>query len=404
MAEINLNALSPTTDIMSVVTLVNAAAANGVTISPETFYSKQLLDTIRIDQDQYMYYRYADSMPIQEKADKLSIRRWSALQAHITPLTEGTPPLSDKGSVKKYELEAFQYGRYMEFTDKVDFKVVDPVLAHYSKEYAIVAIETLDLLAREALLLNAQKFFVGSQLSVDGLTFANGTPNMTDLRKIVLAFKKALVKPRSNNRYHVIGSADFYYDMLADQTVKDYMTINHTTKTMYDGGEAPLVPMFNLEFYETLCVPTSGEYVNAGGDKCLKIWSGTVASPTITVADDLCETDATEYALTSGYVNDPQTNQVASYIPNRPVWTLPADHFEFKMQHILILGKDALARTGLAGQDSAKMIAKPLGSSGVLDPLDQRQSIGFKINSIGFGSVRPEAIVDYVCVPTMTNI
>jgi len=403
MPEINLNALAPTSDIMAAANLVNQAIAGGAKIAPDIFYSKQLLDTIRIDADQYCYFRLADNMPIQEKADKLYLRRWSALQAHIVPLTEGVPPLSDKGSVKKYELEAFQYGRYMEFTDKVDFKVVDNVAAHYAKEYSIVAIETLDLLAREALLLNAQKFYAGSQLSPDGLTFANGAPSMTDLRKIVLSQKKALVKPRNNGRYHVIGSPEFFYDMISDATVEAYMTINQTTKTMYDN--TMLVPMFGMEFYETLVVPTSGEYVDSNGDKRLKIWSGTVAAPTIhTSTDDLIETNATHYSLVSGYVNDPTTGQVASYIPNQPTWTIPADHFEFKMQHILVLGKDALAKTGMTGEDSAKMYTKPLGSSGVLDPIDQRQSIGFKINSVGFGSVRPEAIVDYVCVPTMVNI
>jgi hypothetical protein len=50
------------------------------------------------------------------------------------------------------------------------------------------------------------------------------------------------------------------------------------------------------------------------------------------------------------------------------------------------------------------MFVKPLGSAGVLDPIDQRQSIGFKINSVGFGSTRLEAVVRYLCVPTQLNL
>ena len=49
------------------------------------------------------------------------------------------------------------------------------------------------------------------------------------------------------------------------------------------------------------------------------------------------------------------------------------------------------------------MYVKALGSAGVLDPIDQRQSIGFKINSVGFGSTRPEAVAIYYCVPTQLN-
>ena len=148
--------LNSVADINAAVNFVNNHGAG--MINPEVFYSKQLLDTIRLDASQYTYYRYAEAAPIQEKADKLTMRRWSPLQAHIVPLSEGVPPVSDKGSVEKFELQAYSYGRYMEFTDKVDWKAVDPIIAHYSKEYSIVAVETLDLLAQKALLQSAQKY------------------------------------------------------------------------------------------------------------------------------------------------------------------------------------------------------------------------------------------------------
>ena len=402
----DLNALAPVNNIQTVIDFVNQKINDGMApIAPEYFYSKQLLDTIRLDQDQFVYYRLAETSPIQDKADKLMLRRWASLEGHTTPLLEGIPPRSDKGSVKKYELEAFQYGRYMEFTDKVDFKVVDPVVAHYSQEYAIVAIETLDLLARDALLLNAQKFYAGSALSPDDLDF-DSIPNMTDFRKIVLSMKKSLVKPRNNGRFHVIGSPEFYYDMIGDPTVQAYMMINQTTKTMYD--DSMLVPMFGLEWYETLVVPTGGEYYDSDGNKRLKIYTGEIADPTIgtSATTDLIETNEDHYTVDAGYAKDAQTGQDASYMPEMASWDLTqvAGAKEFKMQHIMVVGKDALTRTGLAGQDNAKMYVKPLGSAGVLDPIDQRQSIGFKINSVGFGSTRPEAIVDYVCVPTQINI
>ena len=132
--------LNATSDIQTYAAL--AAQAGADVINPETFYTKQLLDTIRFDADQYVYFRLADVQPIGEKADKLQMRRWAPLQAHTTPLTEGVPPISDKGSVEKYEITANQYGRYMEFTDKVDFKTVDPIIAHYTQEYSLVTLLT----------------------------------------------------------------------------------------------------------------------------------------------------------------------------------------------------------------------------------------------------------------------
>ncbi len=406
--------------------LNNVYGSNGKGIlNPEYFYQKQLLDTIRLDADQYVYYRLADTTPIQGKADKLMVRRWAPLQAHTEPLTEGIPPQSDKGSVEKYEIAAAQYGRYMEFSDHVDFKMVDPVIAFYTQEYSLVAMETLDLLAKEALFSIANLQFAGGATSfTDLISKLNETggednckPNLTDLRKIVLNMKKHLVKPRNNGRFHVIASPEFYYDMVSDPTVEKYMTLNQTTKTMYDNSR--LVPMFEMEFYEALTVPTTGEFFK-GGNRCLMIKNTGTAIAAVTgttaalasggigyitsAATDTGAVKTSAMTTSSGYVNDPRTGMQASYIPNKHTWTLPANCVEYKVQHVLVVGKEALVRTGLAGEDNARMYVKQKGSAGVLDPIDQRQSIGFKINSVGFGSTRLEAVMDYICVPTQLNI
>ena len=406
--------LNSTADINTYVELANRAGGNGRSkINPEMFYTKQLLDTIRYDADQYVYYRLADETPIQDKADKLQMRRWAPLQAHTVPLTEGMPPVSDKGSVEEYTMQAFQYGRYMEFTDKVDFAVIDPVIAHYTKEYSLVAMETFDMLARECLFGIANKYYANAARNFEALT-VDSTPNMTDLRLITLSLKKQLVKPRRNGRYHVIGSPEFFYDMISDPTVQAYMTINQTTKTMYDNGK--LVPMFDMEFYETLCVPTSSEFVKNGViNKRLYRKKSDGSYEYMNMPNDMTgDTNGTYVSKVSTWVKDARTGQDASYIPNQLVWNVDAfstankgngnDWVEFKAQHILVVGKDALVRTGLAGEGQAKVYVKQKGSAGVLDPIDQRQSIGFKINSVGFGSCRTEAVVDYICVPTQVNL
>lgn len=406
--------LNSTADINTYVELANRAGGNGRSkINPEMFYTKQLLDTIRYDADQYVYYRLADETPIQDKADKLQMRRWAPLQAHTVPLTEGMPPVSDKGSVEEYTMQAFQYGRYMEFTDKVDFAVIDPVIAHYTKEYSLVAMETFDMLARECLFGIANKYYANAARNFEALT-VDSTPNMTDLRLITLSLKKQLVKPRRNGRYHVIGSPEFFYDMISDPTVQAYMTINQTTKTMYDNGK--LVPMFDMEFYETLCVPTSSEFVKNGViNKRLYRKKSDGSYEYMNMPNDMSgDTNGTYVSKVSTWVKDARTGQDASYIPNQLVWNVDAfstankgngnDWSEFKAQHILVVGKDALVRTGLAGEGQAKVYVKQKGSAGVLDPIDQRQSIGFKINSVGFGSCRTEAVVDYICVPTQVNL
>lgn len=433
--------LNATADINTAISFAREKAG---LINPEAFYSKQLLDTIRIDGENYVYYKVAESSPIQNKADKLVLRRWSPLQAHTVPLEEGVPPKSDKGSVERYEITANQYGRYMEFSDKVDFQVVDPVIAHYTAEYSLVAVETLDLLAREALMAVAQKYYAGagytsdnnngehgpdndpfdtnqknnfkgtSAVGIESLT-VDSKPSLTDLRLIVLSMKKALVKPRINGKYLVIGSPEFFYDMVFDPIVEKYMTYNQSTYTMYSNSR--LVPMFEMEFVESLCVPTTSTFIK-DGKECIRLYrlaadGKSYEYKTLEAGDE--NTDTTIKVTTvSDYVLDERTGQPGSYIPDQKIWDVTGaseylkgdgnDWHEFKVQHILVLGKDALIRTGIQGEDSAKVFVKQKGSTGVLDPIDQRQSIGFKINSVGFGSPRLEAIQDYICVPSQVNL
>jgi hypothetical protein len=272
------------------------------------------------------------------------------------------------------------------------------------------------LLAREALLAIANQVFAGYAANFEALK-ADSKPALTDLRKITLSLKKQLVQPRTNGRYHVIAGPEFYYDMVSDPTVEKYMTINNTTKTMYD--DSMLVRLFGMEFYETLACPTNGKFtkiVDGVAKKCIRLvekTGDTYSYLTITEDDQMTAAAGKKKILSivDGYVKNSRTGEDASYIPNQKVWDIAAynaahdtAYEEFKVQHILIVGKDALTRTGLAGEGQAKMYVKAKGSAGVLDPIDQRQSIGFKINSVGFGSTRLEAVVDYVCVPTQLNL
>ena len=389
-----LNALNPVANINS---FIEYFTNHGYSIRPELFYDKQLLDTIRLDESHFVFYRLANTTPIQGNAEKLQIRRWAPLEAHTVPLSEGIPPMSDKGSMESYEIGTFSYGRYMEFTDRVDFETIDPVIAHYTKEYAIVAMETLDLLAREALTTVAQSAYAKARANFASLEIGD-TPSLNDLRVIALSMKKQLVKPRNGNRYHVIGTPDFYFDMISDPLVEKYMTINQTTKGFYD-DMGPIPPMFGLEFYETMHIDDSGEYTTTEGTflRVFKNESGTYTYQNL---------DAATYRANAedNYVRDSRTGKKASYIPGRKVWNIPENFQELKVHRIFVLGADCLTRTEIAGQGNAKMYVKPLGSAGVLDPIDQRQSIGFKINSVGFGSTRTEAVVCYYCVPSQANL
>ena len=64
----------------------------------------------------------------------------------------------------------------------------------------------------------------------------------------------------------------------------------------------------------------------------------------------------------------------------------------------IIIADEAYAITKLEGS-GIRVISKGLGSAGVEDPLDQRQSIGYKINGFGAKVLNAEAVVNYWSVP-----
>jgi len=423
-------------------------------LNPEYFYSMQLLDTIRLDANQYVYYRYAEEMPIENKANRITVRRWTPLHAHTTPLVEGIPPGADRASAETYDILTMQYGRFMEFTDMVDVKLVDPVIANYTRQYSIVAIETLDMLARDALALVAQQYFAGLvATSLEEMTNHN-VPKMDELRKIQLDMKRLLVKPRADGHYHVIAGPVFYYDMITDPRVEKFMRINKDTYTMYSNNA--LVPLFGMAFYETQAAPSTGTYVDDDGELRVRVMAMSTNSTRTLYGSAPIPTEA----LTPGYTRDRRTGAETDWNPNRreftfgvtgafdPTlpggfapgqgvsvnrWTAQAivwNQFtdtdssgnpitgdltaaptdvdvstirEFKVAQVYVLGNEALIRTQLRGQGAAQVIVKALGSAGVNDPLNQRQSIGFKINSVGFGNARAEAVSVYHCVPTALN-
>jgi len=67
----------------------------------------------------------------------------------------------------------------------------------------------------------------------------------------------------------------------------------------------------------------------------------------------------------------------------------------------IVLADEAYAITKLQGEGNVRVITKGLGSAGVSDPLDQRQSIGYKITGFSAKVLRSESVVNYWSNPTV---
>lgn len=71
----------------------------------------------------------------------------------------------------------------------------------------------------------------------------------------------------------------------------------------------------------------------------------------------------------------------------------------------ILFGDEALVKISVEGiSDAPRIIIKALGSSGVTDPLDQRQSVGFRVDGFGLAIKRPEALCVTYGIPANAEL
>lgn len=385
----NAYALLDLNDINTVTDALNKYKQDGIQI--EKFYDQVLLDRIRIANDQFIHLAKAETRPMPKGHNKLVLKRYGTLTPHTVPLAEGIPPKSDKIDMGSLEMTHFAYGRYMEFTDRVDLDLIDPIVALYTKEYSDLAAQTLDLLARDAMLAEGQPFFANARATFEDLKIGD-VPSLDELRIVITTLERLMVKPYTNSFYTVIISPEIRNDLVLDPRFEKFMDIGNDNSPYVQNTVSKI---FRMEFVETLHDEVHygnkiGEFMK-DGEKCLRVYketsTGVYEYRTLTAAAAL-------KAASTNYLAD------GSYIPENKEWQIPEGFRPLPVHRAIVLGQGGLVKTGFSGEMDAKMFVKPLGSTGVLDPIDQRQSIGFKINSIGFKAVRNEAIQVYHCIPS----
>lgn len=417
--------LAAVDDINRIVHQINEGSYD---IAPNQFYDRMLLDTIKLGMEHYVHLSNTESYTLPKGTKKLQKRRWGGLTAHTTPLLEGIPPLPDKTSMESITFTATAFGRYMEFTDRVNLDQIDPQLAHYTKELGDVMVRTLERYARETLLSAASKLFANDRTTVGELQIGDKLL-IEDLRFAILRMSRLLVKPLASGYFNYICSPEFIYDIIDDPLVVKYMEYNQTTRSLYEDGKpfslfrVNFVPTMLDEFY-TPELDNPGEWYD-GTNWQLRMYAvdgttvyyrnvidtdnrtevtntyladGTaIASKMVWEAPDLVDTDkitkviedGTNSTVTLGGGSSPTTAQA-----NALTWV------ELPVHKGILYGKEALVKIGIAGEGNAKTFVQALGSAGTNDPLHQRQTIGAKINSIGYGLLRDEAVTVTFSIPS----
>ena len=319
------------------------ANQTGVRIKPDAYYDMMLLKMLRQMEFHYAKYAIQKTLP-RNYGDTINWRRFKKLELapNLGLLTEGVTP-TGKDGIQGEQITAViqQYGEVMYFTDLVDLQQLDDVRREYTIELGYIAQETIDRIVRNTLVAEGSAYFAGGVAGFDELVTLAGDANATTA---------AGARPKIDDfRKIVLGFK------------KDFVT----------GVRG-----------------ANGRYV-------------ALVSPEVMFA--LFDDERMHQYMSYGQTNAPLQDGMA------------IDMFGIRFEEVLnapvigdlhdsiVLADEAYAITKLAGEGNVRVITKGLGSAGVDDPLDQRQSIGYKITGFSAKVLRQESVVNYWSDPTVVG-
>lgn len=384
-------------------------------MQPAAVYSKIMLRTIELAESDYTFDGLAveRAMPSNNGSNEIVFKRMLSLAAHTQPLVEGIPPASDQGRMVAIKATANSYGRVMKFTDKVNWAVVDPLISEYTRQLSLKVPETKDLLAQEALLAECQVFYAQPKKPaneddpdlrvidkdarpVTHIKFMTQecSPTIDEFRKIVLSMEAAKVRPYQGSNFLVLASSAVLFDLITDKRVKEFMKYESTGRAY---SNDMVIDLFSLAFKKAKTIKSDNTYIDGNGATRYLYTDGT---KNYVLQKPLAEYGSTPKTLSGDEVITLSSGAVSTTADA----AISATADVLNVHYAFVLGEDCLYRIGVEGHTAPQFIKKELGSAGTEDPLNQRQSIGWKIDSLGYKVPNPDAVVAYVSVPTQYRI
>jgi hypothetical protein len=204
----------------------------------------------------------------------------------------------------------------------------------------------------------------------------------------------AKVRPYQGSNFLVLASSAVLFDLITDKRVKEFMKYESTGRAY---SNDMVIDLFSLAFKKAKTIKTDNTYVDGDGYTCY-IYHDAVANKNyIFVGAPKGVNDDTKVLVANLTTNAMETETKDSAVTSANLEALNV-HYSF------VLGEECLFRIGVEGHTQPQFIKKELGSAGTEDPLNQRQSIGWKIDSIGYKVPNPDAVVAYLSCPTQYKV
>lgn len=390
---------------MPVFDNLNYSHSEGVAPAVVQYYERTLLEDMP---PEMVHARDAQkrSLPLNN-GKTVNFRRFTPFPAVTEPLAEGITPKGQTLEETAFTAMVKPYGRHVELTDEINLYMLDNIHQETAKLLSEQAALSLDTIARDAENAGMNVQYAGSKTSRSAIT-ASDILTYADIKKAVRTLKRRNVRPFSDGFYHAIVHPDVVHDLTSDAMWVDVAKYQDKAKVeRYELGTC-----YKVKFYESTNAKTFGTKAYLYGTTAsLSVSSYDAASKCATISVTLTPDEAralTGQLVTLAYTESSSAKTMDMCVErvdyqNKKVYFRwgPASASgwsaisikptgggsgDIDVYSTLIYGQDAFGSIELGGNGkNVEVIIKAPGSSGALDPLNQRGTIAWKVK--GFCTV-----------------
>ncbi|MDO4544323.1 MAG: N4-gp56 family major capsid protein [Clostridia bacterium] len=383
---------------MSINTTATTAA--NATYLNKTFYDRKLLETAKT---RLVHASFGQKRSIPKNNGKrVEFRRYELFtpDASKLKLEEGVTPTGQSLAQSKVEAEVEQFGAYVEVSDLLDLTAYDEVIADSAELLGEQLGTVIEWVTRDAMCRTTNVQYAGGNTARIQLD-SSAVLTVEEIRKAVRTLKKNKARMFTNAEdgskrkphFICICSPEATFDLQNDPTWQAVSQYSNAEQ-IYSGEIGRLFGVVFVESTEAKVYKQTvlnEVKVSANGDTIqLKNIPTAEEIEYLSTPENTVWVGDTEHVL--NYINpyDAETNTITFdegivATAGDPIYTKDAgalDASTMKAADVhatLVFGADAYGIIDVDGSGAMETIIKPHGSSGSLDPLNQRATVGAKV-------------------------